>query len=82
MKNNHRYRSISLVPEDSGCWNASQEQNEEGEYFMNPIAEFISPHDRDEPIENKFHQYRTIHGKDYNDTEHLERKHIFRHNTR
>ena len=74
--------SFLLVPEDSGCWNASEQQGEEGEYFMNPIAEFISPHDKDEPVEKEFHRYKKIHGKEYNDKEHFERKHIFRHNAR
>lgn len=71
------------MPEDKGCLNASvQNGEEEGEHFMNPIAEFISPHDHDEPVEKEFRRYKKIHRKKYSDKEHLKRKHIFRHNVR
>ena len=49
---------------------------------MNPIAEFISPHDKDERVEKEFRRYKKIHRKKYSDKEHLKRKHIFRHNVR
>jgi hypothetical protein len=49
---------------------------------MNPIAEFIAPHDGDDPVEKEFHRYKEVHGKKYDDKEHLKRKHIFRHNAR